>query len=955
MYRVSLAFSAIFLFIFTTFAFIPSLAAADTAPTVTFTEYNIPTGDSHPFGMIRGADGNIWFTEHFVGKIGKITPDGSISEFPLANVASYPAELTVGSDNNVWFTEAQGSNIGKITSNGTITEYPIGNFSAGIAVGSNTNVWFAEINTNKLGNISEIGSISEVTVPTSGSSYMRSMAKGPDGSLWFTEDTINKIGHIKNDGTIIEYPIPTLSSGPQRITQGPDGNMWFAEYTGNQVANITPGGVITEYSVPTSQGRPVGITTGPDGALWFTESEGHKIGRITVAGEITEYAIPTPSSSPNSIVMGQDNTLWFTEYFSNKIGKMTISVPAVPPRVGALSQYQEDGVTPIPSGANFVGNNVVLKTDVSDQDSLSVRLEVEVKPTGVVFDGNSTVFSATTTASSIPFATTTIAVSVKDLIPSIDQYAANGTQRTFHWRVRAIDSEGNVSGWAEYSPPIASFTAHVVPLYTQVDDPLVPGSSGWTTDSYDHDGANIHAEGCAISSVAMIAHYYGIDYDVNGNLITPRTINEWLKSHNGYTPDGLVIWDKIANGYLNINMPGGSYQRVAFSGYRISPSIADISIARSTPVIARKDEAGHYFVVANTLAAGTASSTYLVRDPYWYLTNTLNDAKATNVHAYNNTYSYANIFTKLDTPKLFVKHAELVLSGRSPIELLVTDPQGRREGIDPVTHATYNEIPDARYYNEEPYHPSDVDLDPATQHRTKTIYIPWMLDGAYSVKVTGTGVGSYTLDAQMEDAVGSTTTTEIVATTTSNQVATYRVLVTGGKQTFVPQDVTPPEAFIAFSTTTKKIVITGTDNLSTTTVSTKPTSIVISDASSNTLTLNISKNQSQPNTATLVIPSIVYSSGTTTNAATTMRYFWATDKKGAYTLFVSAIRTPSTGIIAVYIPALNKTYVVNATMADDSADLSTQVAKLVTRKVVKIYTGLYIPSVSTNKGVITAQ
>jgi streptogramin lyase len=77
------------------------------------TEFSLPTGGSFPAEITTGPDGNLWFTECFFflsangcpnSKIGRITPQGQITEFPLAP-QSFPDNITAGPDGKVWFTE----------------------------------------------------------------------------------------------------------------------------------------------------------------------------------------------------------------------------------------------------------------------------------------------------------------------------------------------------------------------------------------------------------------------------------------------------------------------------------------------------------------------------------------------------------------------------------------------------------------------------------------------------------------------------------------------------------------------------------------------------------------------------------------------------------------------------------------------------------------------------------
>jgi hypothetical protein len=100
----------------------------------------------------------LWFTEDGLNRIGRITPDGVVTEF--AEGISANAELTgitAGPDGNLWFTEATGNRIGQITPSGAVTE-----FASGLTTNSQPN----------------------------------RIAAGADGSLWFTEQS-GEIGRLQ--------------------------------------------------------------------------------------------------------------------------------------------------------------------------------------------------------------------------------------------------------------------------------------------------------------------------------------------------------------------------------------------------------------------------------------------------------------------------------------------------------------------------------------------------------------------------------------------------------------------------------------------------------------------------------------------------------------------------------------------------------------------------------------
>jgi virginiamycin B lyase len=59
-----------------------------------------------------GPAGNLWFTEFNGNKIGRITPQGAITEFPVPTANSAPNGITAGPDGSVWFTEEGANKIG---------------------------------------------------------------------------------------------------------------------------------------------------------------------------------------------------------------------------------------------------------------------------------------------------------------------------------------------------------------------------------------------------------------------------------------------------------------------------------------------------------------------------------------------------------------------------------------------------------------------------------------------------------------------------------------------------------------------------------------------------------------------------------------------------------------------------------------------------------------------------
>ena len=308
-----------------------------------FSEYAIPTATSRPDEIAAGPDGNLWFTETIANKIARITPLGNITEFGGLASGSAPTGVTAGPDGNVWFTQrfvigrtatAPTGKIGRVTPDGAITEYSAGisGHPVTIAAGPDGNLWFTESPGNRVGRIDPTsGVVTEFMVPTFQSAPWEITA-GPDGELWFTEINANQIGRISVGGDVTEFRVPTPASQPNTIRPGPDTNpdatcafqrevlgervfadrygnfggcvsrfaitrtLWFSEQNANRLAQITTNGDVVEFVLPGAGAQPGGLTEGPDGAVWFAELAGNAIGRLDVksAGGPALPVISTP-------------------------------------------------------------------------------------------------------------------------------------------------------------------------------------------------------------------------------------------------------------------------------------------------------------------------------------------------------------------------------------------------------------------------------------------------------------------------------------------------------------------------------------------------------------------------------------------------------------------------------------------------------------------------------------
>jgi hypothetical protein len=120
----------------------------------------------------------------------------------------------------------------------------------------------------------------------------------------------------------------------------------------------------------------------------------------------------------------------------------------------------------------------------------------------------------------------------------------------------------------------------------------------WGKEPLGETQGTLGAEGCAVSSAAMVLSYYGVDTD-------PQRLNTFLTDSGGYTPEGWIYWEAAAE------FEPGKVRHA----YEDLPSyrLIDSNLWRGNPVIVRLRMPGgttHFVVVA-----GKSGFDYLTQDP----------------------------------------------------------------------------------------------------------------------------------------------------------------------------------------------------------------------------------------------------------------------------------------------------------------------------------------------------
>ena len=297
-----------------------------------------------------------------------------------------------------------------------------------------------------------------------------------------------------------------------------------------------------------------------------------------------------------------------------------------------------------------------------------------------------------------------------------------------------------------------------VPLYTQKVSsyPSVAETSTWSESVYAEGRANrindcgltIRQCGCAITSLVMLGRHYGVTEGVDGSDVNPLNINSWLTSvKKGYDAVGNVSWVR-GLAYL-----GKKEDEKYLTHFRIeNASTADMYQVRqfvknTGPALAFSQYPYHWFVLESALDVG-----YQIKDPFWFNTKTTDDDKngSPTIRDYNNEIRKAALFEYQETPQPVQEIIEISLN--SPAQLLIEDERGNRLGYDASTGAYLQEIKNG-FYDPE-YAIIDQENPSSNPHYAKQLMLVEPEGEYFTLTVTGTGEGEYSLTSNISDGEG---------------------------------------------------------------------------------------------------------------------------------------------------------------------------------------------------------
>jgi virginiamycin B lyase len=276
------------------------VSGASSAPGLRVQEYAVPPG-THPHDVAPAADGSVWYTAQFTGRMGKLEPKtGKTTEIPLGE-GSAPHGVIVGPDGAAWVTD--------------------GGLNAIVRVDGKTNA----VRVFRLPASTAYANLNTATFDRR-------------GVLWFTGQS-GIYGRLDpKTGAMRVFRAP-LGEGPYGITTTPKGQVFYASLAGSHIAQVNVRtGKATVIRPPTAGQGARRVWSDSKGRIWVSEWNVGKVGRYDPATrKWREWRVPGPAQI-YAVYVDDKDMVWLTDFgrsglwrFAPASGKFT----RVPLRSGA--------------------------------------------------------------------------------------------------------------------------------------------------------------------------------------------------------------------------------------------------------------------------------------------------------------------------------------------------------------------------------------------------------------------------------------------------------------------------------------------------------------------------------------------------------------------------------------------------------------------------------------------
>lgn len=303
---------------------------------VVYTAWDIPIEKGLPHTATLDDKGNVWFTDAFLSRIGKL--ETSTGRFRLWNAPtpnSIPHGIVVDKNSTVWFTERlQFEPANKIVKfepqTEKFTEYPLPKNISGPhtpILDKHGALWITEYEGNRIARFDpETAKFTEYPVPTTDARpYGIDIDK--DGVIWIAEIGRGGIGKLDPKlGKVIDYPTITKDAGVRRVRADSKGRIWYTEFHGDRLGMFDPATeAMTEHLAPGFRPQPYALEVMRDDRILI--STWHQDVMMLFNPDtraFTVYPVPFLDLEVRDFRIDKDGTLWFVAMIPKKVVSMKI-------------------------------------------------------------------------------------------------------------------------------------------------------------------------------------------------------------------------------------------------------------------------------------------------------------------------------------------------------------------------------------------------------------------------------------------------------------------------------------------------------------------------------------------------------------------------------------------------------------------------------------------------------
>jgi virginiamycin B lyase len=295
----------------------------ESAATVDVTEWMVPYPDSRPRDPFYQDAHHVWFVGQRDGYLAYLDPEtGDFVRYDLPEGAG-PHDVIVDDDGIVWFAENVLGWIGRLAPDGTMTQVAMPDPAATdphtLIDDGKGHIWFTVQGANFVGRLTKATrTVDLMTVPSPGARPY-GITLDAEGRPWIALFGTNKLATVDPENlAITEIELPRTGARPRRIAATPDGRLWYGDYEGGFLGRYDPlTKSFKEWPVPGGKdAKPYGLAADAKGRLWFVET-GLTPNRLVGFDPKTDsFFSITPIESGGGAVRhimyhAPSNTLWF--------------------------------------------------------------------------------------------------------------------------------------------------------------------------------------------------------------------------------------------------------------------------------------------------------------------------------------------------------------------------------------------------------------------------------------------------------------------------------------------------------------------------------------------------------------------------------------------------------------------------------------------------------------------